>query len=66
MMNGRLKNAPHLEVQSDAPFSEIIALIGSKAWQAWGTGKNNNPHVKRAVFRLPYKGLYFTSPSRGL
>ena len=27
---------------------------------------NNNPHVKRAVFRLPYKGLYFTSPSRGL
>ena len=40
MMNGRLKNAPHLEVQSDAPFSEIIALIGSKAWQAWGTGKN--------------------------
>ena len=40
MMNGRLKNAPYLEVQSDAPFSEIIALIGSKAWQAWGTGKN--------------------------
>ena len=39
-MNGRLKNAPHLEVQSDAPFSEIIALIGSKAWQAWGTGKH--------------------------
>ena len=27
---------------------------------------NNNPHVKRAVFRLPYKGLYFTRPSRGL
>ena len=27
---------------------------------------NNNPHVKRAVFRLPYKDLYFTSPSRGL
>jgi len=25
---------------------------------------NNNPHVKRAVFRLPYKSLYFTSPSR--
>ena len=30
------------------------------------TFNNNNPHVKRAVFRLPYKGLYFTSPSRGL
>ena len=28
------------------------------------TNTNNNPHVKRAVFRLPYKGLYFTSPSR--
>ena len=23
---------------------------------------NNNPHVKRAVFRLPNKDLYFTSP----
>ena len=40
MMNGKLKNAPHLEAQSDAPFSEIIALIGTKAWQAWGSGKN--------------------------
>ena len=27
---------------------------------------NNNPHVKRAVFRLPYKGLYFTKPLKGL
>ncbi len=34
MMNGRLKNAPHLKAQSNAPFSEIIALIGSEAWQA--------------------------------
>ncbi|ERH28209.1 hypothetical protein HMPREF9065_00646, partial [Aggregatibacter sp. oral taxon 458 str. W10330] len=26
------------------------------------TNTNNNPHIKRAVFWLPYKGLYFTSP----
>ena len=26
---------------------------------------NSNPHVKRAVFRLPYKGLYFTSLKTG-
>ena len=27
---------------------------------------NNNPHVKRAVFRLSYKGLYFTKPLKEL
>ena len=56
MMNGRLKNAPHLEVQSDAPFSEIIALIGSKAWQAWGTGKNRGKGEEWALIK-PQFGL---------
>ncbi|WP_241009244.1 hypothetical protein [Aggregatibacter actinomycetemcomitans] len=42
MMNGRLKNAPHLDSQDDAPFSEVIALIGSKAWHAWGNGKTKD------------------------
>ena len=27
---------------------------------------NNNPHVKCAVFRLSYKGLYFTKPLKEL
>ena len=27
---------------------------------------NNNPHVKRAVFRLPYKGLILHKPLKGL
>ncbi|HHW7447195.1 TPA: hypothetical protein ACU16Q_001424 [Pasteurella multocida] len=43
MMNGitkKLKNAPHLSEQDKAPYSEIIALVGDKAWNAWGVGKN--------------------------
>ena len=27
--------------------------------------ENNNPHVKRAVFRLPYKGLLLHKPLKG-
>ncbi|MDO4626581.1 MAG: DUF927 domain-containing protein [Pasteurellaceae bacterium] len=45
MMNGnkvKLKKAPFLDQQSDAPHSEIIALIGSKAWVAWGKGKSED------------------------
>jgi hypothetical protein len=30
------------------------------------TDSNNNPHVKRAVFRLPCKGLYRTATLKGL
>ena len=26
---------------------------------------NNNPHVKRAVFTLPYKGVYHTTTLKG-
>ncbi|MFC1011006.1 DUF927 domain-containing protein [Pasteurella multocida] len=42
MMNGtikKLKNAPHLSEQDKAPYSEIIALVGDKAWNAWGIGQ---------------------------
>ncbi|HDR1052129.1 hypothetical protein CBE90_09700 [Pasteurella multocida] len=49
MMNGttkKLKNAPHLSEQDKAPYSEIIALIGDKAWNAWGTGENKGKNLE--------------------
>ncbi|WP_227718033.1 hypothetical protein [Pasteurella multocida] len=49
MMNGttkKLKNAPHLSEQDKAPYSEIIALVGDKAWNAWGTGENKGKNLE--------------------
>lgn len=40
MSSKKLKNAPHLGEQNDHPYGEIIALVGSQAWQAWGVGKD--------------------------
>ncbi|WP_241010262.1 DUF927 domain-containing protein [Aggregatibacter actinomycetemcomitans] len=54
MMNGRLKNAPHLDSQDDAPFSEVIALIGSKAWHAWGNGKNKGRGEEWELIKLQF------------
>ena len=38
MMNGKLKKAPFLKDQPNAPLNEMIILAGSEAWQAWGNG----------------------------
>lgn len=35
----RLINAPHLADQLKEPYSALIILAGSKAWQAWNKGK---------------------------
>lgn len=35
----RLINAPHLADQPHEPYSDLIILAGSKAWQAWDNGK---------------------------
>ena len=33
--------------------------------KATPVAENNDPHVKRAVFRLPYKGLLLHMPLKG-
>lgn len=55
MMNGNLKNAPHLKAQSNAPFSEIIALIGSEAWEAWGSGENKGKGIEWGLIKSSFK-----------
>lgn len=42
MMNGKRKNAPHLETQSTAPHDELIVLVGAQAWNAYGTKATKN------------------------
>ena len=47
--NKACKKEVHLDLM------DLINLIAS----------NNNPHVKRAVFTLPYKGVYHTTTLKG-
>lgn len=44
----------------------VFGIFGALAGMFLFRHKNNNPHVKRAVFRLPCKGLYRTATLKGL
>ncbi|STO59174.1 phage phi-r73 primase-like protein [Canicola haemoglobinophilus] len=34
----KLKNAPNLNKQPNAPFDDLIILAGNRAWNAWSKG----------------------------
>lgn len=38
-MSKKMIQAPHLKEQPNEPFSDLIVLAGSQAWEWWGKGK---------------------------
>ncbi|NAT88461.1 D5 N like family protein [Pasteurella multocida] len=41
-MKTKLKNAPYLKDQTDAPLDETFILAGSEAWKIWSKGKGES------------------------
>lgn len=51
----KLKNAPNLNKQPNAPFDDLIILAGNRAWNAWNKGNGTEWLFLCDILQHPYK-----------
>lgn len=51
----KLKNAPNLNKQPNAPFDDLIILAGNRAWNAWSKGNGTEWLFLCDILQHPYK-----------